>query len=350
MPGSGGGRPGAVAPGRLRPGPGQASRPAGKAGQASETTREEFTWRRIPGLADRDPESLRFGLLLLVLIAAYVISAFTSDAVTGAIQVVLYLAVLSLAVLTSRLSRRVAQFVILIAVVGSAGAFALALSPSGYAHGAADLWIALMLLFGVVLILSRVFAQREVTVQSIFGAVSAYIIIGLIFAAIYSAMYRFGNNTFFAHGETANIKTFQYFSFTTLTTLGYGDYTAAGSGGQAVAVMEAVFGQIFLATLVARLVAAFRGPRNPEVPPKARPGRVGRPGRAARPPAGRGPRPSFRRPQGPEGPAWPVPPGHVAQPTARDRPGRPGLPRGTARPAAGPRARPAHGSRPRPGL
>jgi len=55
-----------------------------------------------------------------------------------------------------------------------------------------------------------------------------------------------------------NTQTFQYFSFTTLTTLGYGDYTALENSGRAVAVMEALTGQIFLATLVARLVAAFR--------------------------------------------------------------------------------------------
>ena len=51
---------------------------------------------------------------------------------------------------------------------------------------------------------------------------------------------------------------FQYFSFTTLTTLGYGDFTAAFKGGRAVAMLEAMTGQIFLATLVAKLVATFR--------------------------------------------------------------------------------------------
>ena len=56
----------------------------------------------------------------------------------------------------------------------------------------------------------------------------------------------------------ANTQTFQYFSYTTLTTLGYGDYTAVANSGRSVAVMEALSGQIFLATLVARLVAAFR--------------------------------------------------------------------------------------------
>jgi hypothetical protein len=49
----------------------------------------------------------------------------------------------------------------------------------------------------------------------------------------------------------------QYFSFTTLTTLGYGDFTVARDAGRAVAVLEALLGQIFLVTLVARLVSNF---------------------------------------------------------------------------------------------
>ena len=61
----------------------------------------------------------------------------------------------------------------------------------------------------------------------------------------------------------ANTQTFQYFSFVTLTTLGYGDFTAAQSGGRAIAVLEAMTGQVFLATLVARLVTAYRGPAGP---------------------------------------------------------------------------------------
>jgi hypothetical protein len=62
---------------------------------------------------------------------------------------------------------------------------------------------------------------------------------------------------FFADGQPLNTETVQYFSFTTLTTLGYGDFTAAGSLGRALAVLEAISGQVFLATLVARLVSAY---------------------------------------------------------------------------------------------
>jgi hypothetical protein len=101
-----------------------------------------------------------------------------------------------------------------------------------------------------------------------------------------------GGDQFFAHGQLTNSRNvtpiFQYFSFTTLTTLGYGDFTAASSSGRAIAVLEAVTGQIFLATLVARLVAAFRPAADKPASPAAgsdglKPGRPGQRSALARP-------------------------------------------------------------------
>jgi hypothetical protein len=110
----------------------------------------------------------------------------------------------------------------------------------------------------------RVLAKPAVTIQSIYGALSAYLIVGLMFASSYAAIDHLGESAFFADNQPANTQTYQYFSFTTLTTLGYGDFTAAENGGRAIAVLEALTGQVFLATLVARLVAAYRTPAAPE--------------------------------------------------------------------------------------
>ena len=140
----------------------------------------------------------------------------------------------------------------------------------------ADLWKALLLLMTAILVVRRVLAKPTVTVQSIYGALSAYLIIGLMFAACYAAFEHIGQQDFFADNQPANTQTFQYFSFTTLTTLGYGDFTAAGSGGRSIAVMEALTGQVFLATLVARLVSAYRAPDPRE--PRALPEDVDGPG------------------------------------------------------------------------
>jgi hypothetical protein len=128
-------------------------------------------------------------------------------------------------------------------------------------RGAASVWTGALLLAIVITILRQILAAPQVTLESIFGAISAYLIIGLMFSAFYAAMYFLNARHFFAHNEAGNISDFQYFSFTTLTTLGYGDFTAAKSAGRAIAMLEAMTGQIFLTTLVAKLVATFRPSR-----------------------------------------------------------------------------------------
>jgi len=216
----------------------------------------------------------RYGLLLLVLISTYLLSSF-SITVAGDLQVLLFLAVLLLALRTSPLSRRWTMLVGAVALVGSVAAFGASLTGTDTGDGASELWKGLVLLLTAVLIVRRVLARPTVTLQSIYGALSAYIVIGLMFAAFYTAIEHLGAGHFFADGQPASTQTFQYFSFTTLTTLGYGDFTAAGNGGRALAVMEALTGQVFLATLVARLVAAFRA--TPEqAPPVSRPRRPSR--------------------------------------------------------------------------
>ena len=213
-------------------------------------------------LARRRPEG-RYGLLLLVLIASYVLSAFNHLQWVADLQIAFFLAVLLLALHASPLSRRLSRVATAVSLAGSAAALGAALTDTAAGLGAADLWRGVLLLVTVVLIVRHILAQPRVTIQSIYGALSAYIIIGLMFAAFYAAIGHLGAAPFFADDQPANPQTFQYFSFTTLTTLGYGDFTAAGNSGRAIAVMEALIGQVFLATLVARLVAAFRVPAEP---------------------------------------------------------------------------------------
>src|SRR5215470_16102198 len=206
----------------------------------------------------------RYGLLLLVLIASYLLSAFNGTKLASNLQIGLFATVLVLSLRTSPLPGRWPVLIGVVAVIGSAAALAASLAGGETGLGAAELWKALLLLTTAVLVVRRVLAKPTVTIQSIYGALSAYLIIGLMFAACYAAIQHLGNAPFFANGQPANTQTFQYFSFTTLTTLGYGDFTAALSGGRAVAVLEALTGQVFLATLVARLVAAYRNPVQPE--------------------------------------------------------------------------------------
>jgi Ion channel len=249
---------------------------------------------RLKGVGARQQDGNRFGLLLALLVSAYVISAFLSGYWVRVLQTTLFLGVVLIAVWTSRVSGWIRHLATGIALGGSVIALALTrIAPNGPAGGVGFTWIAVMLLLAVLIIVRRVLAQGEVTLQSIFGAVSAYMIIGLMFAACYAAMSTFSGRPFFADGQPGRIETFQYFSFTTLTTVGYGDFTAAAASGRAVAVIEALVGQVFLATLVARLVSAFRGLG----PTGADARRAARPVRCPRPMAGRGRPPAARRRQ-----------------------------------------------------
>jgi hypothetical protein len=214
----------------------------------------------MPAVPGRRESGGRYGLLLLVLIGTYLFSAFSGAHLTTEIQIGLFALVLLLAMRSSPLPGRWPLVIIALTVTGSAAALAATLTGTPAGEGAAELWKALILLLTTVVVVRRVLAKPTVTIQSIYGALSAYLIIGLMFAACYAAIQRLDSQDFFASNEPANTQTLQYFSFTTLTTLGYGDFTAARSGGRSLAVMEAVTGQVFLATLVARLVSAYQRP------------------------------------------------------------------------------------------
>ena len=204
----------------------------------------------------------RYGLLLILLLATYLMSAFFRGDWVGAVQLGVFVATAILALRNTTLPRRWVRVSVAVGAAGSVVALILVtVRPSDDAVGAASLWTGLLLLATVVLIVRHILSFDSVTIQSIFAAVSSYMIIGLMFAAFYAAEAKFSGLHFFAvPGQYDNSQNYQYFSFTTLTTLGYGDFTAAHPGGRAIAVIEALAGQVFLATLVARLVAAFRAP------------------------------------------------------------------------------------------
>jgi hypothetical protein len=88
--------------------------------------------------------------------------------------------------------------------------------------------------------------QGEVNSKSVLGAISVYILLGLVFLFVYGAVAALGSGPFFVQGTDGTRALRLYFSYVTLATLGYGDYTPAGNLGHLLAVIEALVGQLYL--------------------------------------------------------------------------------------------------------
>jgi hypothetical protein len=195
-----------------------------------------------------------FTLLLISYTAAAVLNSRPARIVT----LLLYVGALLLALRFAKFPPRVARRLRWGLLGGSAiVASATAVLSDPAMQGFAALWTAAILLLTVFVVVDRVLRHRIVTLQTIFGALSAYLLIGFMFAALFTVVANWTTTPLFAGGQTADGNSIQYFTFITLTTTGYGDLTPAGQPGRSLAVLEVLAGQIFLVTLVARLVSVF---------------------------------------------------------------------------------------------
>ncbi len=115
-------------------------------------------------------------------------------------------------------------------------------------------------------LLRGLFTGDRITSERVFGALTAYLCIGLLFALIYAHVH-FRDPTAFripnelvvtaSDSEALTVPSFTYFSFVTLTTLGYGDFVPLSEKARSLAWLEAIIGQLFLAVLVGGLVGVF---------------------------------------------------------------------------------------------
>lgn len=111
-----------------------------------------------------------------------------------------------------------------------------------------------------VVIAEGAVAQGKVNSRSVAGAICVYMLFGMLFMWLYSVLAALGKAPFFAQGTDGTRPVRLYFSFVTLATLGYGDYTPAGNLGRALAVLEALIGQLYLVTVVAVIVTRLGRP------------------------------------------------------------------------------------------
>jgi hypothetical protein len=203
----------------------------------------------------------RYGgvLLLTLAVALFALTAPEGRAVRTIEQVATG-ATLLLALLTSRAPRRTRR------VAGTALAIALVIAGAGAASGVADpvvsfATIALVLAATAAVILAgmvRLILDRGVVLQAVLGAVTIYVLAGLTLGFVVGAIAVGVRGAYFESGTDAVQSARVYYSFTVLTTTGFGDLTAANRGGRALAVLEMLIGQIYLVTVIAMLVGNLR--------------------------------------------------------------------------------------------
>lgn len=199
-----------------------------------------------------------YGALLAAILAAFAIQGIAEP---GRWELVFLTVLLGFTLL---LSLRIAA--VRPAILRAVQVIVLALIVFGFVEALSDevneqvarLANALLVIFAppaiLVGVIRKLRATQAVTVEAVIGVLCVYVLLGMFFSFLYGVVDRFGHTPFFTSGQDATVARCLYFSFTTLSTVGYGDLTAATNLGHTLAVSEALFGQVYLVTVVSLIV------------------------------------------------------------------------------------------------
>jgi prepilin signal peptidase PulO-like enzyme (type II secretory pathway) len=206
----------------------------------------------------------RFGVVLaLIIVAIFFVMAAPRGDGARFVSVCLQASVLVAAVIASKAHPWVIRLSVAAAVLGIAGSAAALFGTDEFGNSSAGIVALLYVLLTPPAIISGLVKQfREegtTTIHSMFGVLCLYLLIGLVFAVAYATIQDLGGTDSFTI-EHAGRDDFLYFSYSTLTTTGYGDLVAATNLGRSLAISEALLGQLYLVTVVALIVANLRGP------------------------------------------------------------------------------------------
>ena len=116
----------------------------------------------------------------------------------------------------------------------------------------------ILYLYIIVLLLKNLLARRTVTTDMIYCAISIYLLIGIMWAGVYAILRSVSPGSF--SGTPGSFDPI-YFSFVTLTTVGYGDVAPLTILSKRFAVFEAAMGSIYMAIIVALIVGRYLSPQ-----------------------------------------------------------------------------------------
>ena len=213
---------------------------------------------RLPA-SDR-PAQFRYGIvfLLLLALAVFVIAAPPADwsratalAIEGSALIVALATARERQDIRRRNAIAVAVVMIILITLVATGAAPRELTD------AANVVITAAIPVVIVGGLLRLLRMLGVTLQAVAGALAVYLSVGLLFAWIIDFITHTGSTLYFAQHTNGTEGDRVYFSFTVLTTTGFGDFSAATPAGHALAVIEMLTGQIYLVTVIGLLIGNF---------------------------------------------------------------------------------------------
>jgi Ion channel len=200
-------------------------------------------------------------LALTLALAAFQVAAPDSDW-ARVVSMGLAAATLATAVWAARPRHSVVWLAAGATVVLSLVAPVLLLVRGDFPEGTAGLVNALLIAFAPAVIgaglVRELRAEGAVTVRTLSGVLSIYLLLGMLFALLGSAAAAIGGGPYFAGDPTPERADFLYFSYVTQSTTGFGDLAPVTDVGRMLAVTEALLGQIYLVTVVAMIVANLR--------------------------------------------------------------------------------------------
>jgi hypothetical protein len=218
-----------------------------------------------------DRAEYRFGAVLILLLGTFVL------AMTGATSrwarlatVALTGATLLMALFAADAPARLRRLALIIVVFALVAAVPILFVGTPNGEGAAAVLEAALVFVAPIAIARSVLRRAVIDIQTVLAALCIYVLLGLLWAYVYNIVGAFGSAPFFSQGIDATTADYLYFSFVTQLTVGYGDLTAAGNLGRALAVLEGLIGQIYLVTVVAVLVSRLQPRSRREATPVER--------------------------------------------------------------------------------
>ena len=207
-------------------------------------------------LAERVRGADSYGLLLILILLSLLTTALVGQGNWGQVVITAMTGATTLfAFWTSRPGVAVLRVVAVVVVLGLVAAIASAVVGSGTPlEDVGRAGLALITALTPITVGRRLLRHQRIQGSTILGALCIYLLLGQFFAYLYSTIGAF-SKPFFAQVSSPTIVDYLYFSYTTQTTVGYGDFTAADNLGRMLAVSEALAGQLYLVTVIALLVS-----------------------------------------------------------------------------------------------